>query len=98
MNSPKVETRKDKIIKKYLEIQNEIKTITDKTILPHLDSFDIVDLILYIDYIISSSTDLRETALTLIKKNKIELTEEEIEKLIPLVENFVVFFNDFKKL
>jgi hypothetical protein len=98
MNSPKVETRKDKIIKKYLEIQNEIKTITDKSILPHLDSFDIVDLILYIDYIISSSTDLRETALTLIKKNKIELTEEEIEKLIPLVENFVVFFNDFKKL
>ena len=98
MNSPKVETRKDKIIKKYLEIQNEIKTITDKTILPHLDSFDIVDLILYIDYIISSSTDLQETALTLIKQNKIELTEEEIEKLIPLVENFVVFFNDFKKL
>jgi hypothetical protein len=41
---------------------------------------------------------LRETALTLIKQNKIELTEEEIEKLIPLVENFVVFFNDFKKL
>jgi len=43
MNPPKVETRKDKIIKKYLEIQNEIKTITDKTILLHLDSFDIVD-------------------------------------------------------
>ena len=98
MNSSKVETRKDKIIKKYLEIENEIKTITDKTILPNLDSFDIVDLILYIDYIISSSTDLRETAQTLIKQNKIELTEEEIEKLIPLVENFVVFFNDFKKL
>jgi hypothetical protein len=98
MNSLKVETRKDKIIKKYLEIENEIKTITDKTILPNLDSFDIVDLILYIDYIISSSTDLRETAQTLIKQNKIELTEEEIEKLIPLVENFVVFFNDFKKL
>ena len=81
-----------------MEIQNEIKTITDKTILPHLDAFDKVDLILYIDYIISSSTDLRETALTLIKQNKIELTEAEIEKLIPLVENFVVFFNDFKKL
>ena len=98
MNSSKVETRKDKIIKKYLEIENEIKKITDKSILPNLDSFDIVDLILYIDYIISSSTDLRETAQTLIKQNKIELTEEEIEKLIPLVENFVVFFNDFKKL
>ena len=98
MNSSKVETRKDKIIKKYLEIENEIRTITDKTILPNLDSFDIVDLILYIDYIISSSTDLRETAQTLIKQNKIELTEEEIEKLVPLVENFVVFFNDFKKL
>ncbi len=98
MNSLKVETRKDKIIKKYLEIENEIRTITDKTILPNLDSFDIVDLILYIDYIISSSTDLRETAQTLIKQNKIELTEDEIEKLIPLVENFVVFFNDFKKL
>ena len=98
MNSSKVETRKDKIIKKYLEIENEIRKITDKTILPNLDSFDIVDLILYIDYIISSSTDLRETAQTLIKQNKIELTEDEIEKLIPLVENFVVFFNDFKKL
>jgi len=77
MNSSKVETRKDKIIKKYLEIENEIRTITDKTILPNLDSFDIVDLILYIDYIISSSTDLRETAQTLIKQNRIELTEEE---------------------
>jgi len=98
MNSLKVETRKDKIIKKYLEIENEIKKITDKSILPNLDSFDIVDLILYIDYIISSSTDLQETAQTLIKQNKIELTEDEIEKLIPLVENFVVFFNDFKKL
>ena len=98
MNSLKVETRKDKIIKKYLEIENEIKKITDKSILPNLDSFDIVDLILYIDYIISSSTDLRETAQTLIKQNRIELTEEEIEKLVPLVENFVVFFNDFKKL
>ena len=98
MNSSKVETRKDKIIKKYLEIENEIKTITDKTILPNLDTFDIVDLVLYIDYIISSSTDLRETAQTLIKQNKIKLTEEEIEKLVPLVENFVVFFNDFKKL
>ena len=98
MNSSKVETRKDKIIKKYLEIENEIRKITDKTILPNLDSFDIVDLILYIDYIISSSTDLRETAQTLIKQNRIELTEEEIEKLVPLVENFVVFFNDFKKL
>jgi len=98
MNSLKVETRKDKIIKKYLEIESEIKKITDKSILPNLDSFDIVDLILYIDYIISSSTDLQETAQTLIKQNRIELTEEEIEKLIPLVENFVVFFNDFKKL
>ena len=98
MNSSKVETRKDKIIKKYLEIENEIRKITDKTILPNLDSFDIVDLVLYIDYIISSSTDLRETAQTLIKQNRIELTEEEIEKLVPLVENFVVFFNDFKKL
>ena len=98
MNSLKVETRKDKIIKKYLEIENEIRKITDKTILSNIDSFDIVDLVLYIDYIISSSTDLRETAQTLIKQNKIELTEEEIEKLIPLVENFVVFFNDFKKL
>jgi hypothetical protein len=98
MNSSKVETRKDKIIKKYLEIENEIRTITDKTILPNIDSFDIVDLVLYIDYIISSSTDLRETAQTLIKQNRIELTEEEIEKLVPLVENFVVFFNDFKKL
>ena len=98
MNSSKVETRKDKIIKKYLEIESEIKKITDKSILPNLDSFDIVDLILYIDYIISSSTDLRETAQTLIKQNRIELTEEEIEKLVPLVENFVVFFNDFKKL
>ena len=98
MNSLMVETRKDKIIKKYLEIESEIKKITDKSILPNLDSFDIVDLILYIDYIISSSTDLQETAQLLIQQNKIELTEEEIEKLIPLVENFVVFFNDFKKL
>ena len=77
MNSLKVETRKDKIIKKYLEIENEIKKITDKSILPNLDSFYIVDLILYIDYIISSSTDLQETAQTLIKQNRIELTEEE---------------------
>ncbi len=38
-------TKKEVLIKKYIEYQNEVKEIIDCSILPSLDDFDILDIL-----------------------------------------------------
>jgi hypothetical protein len=40
-------TKKQILIKKYIEYQNEVKQIINCNILPSLEDFDILDILLY---------------------------------------------------
>jgi len=43
-------TKIEVLIKKYIEYQNEVIKIIDCSILPSLDDFDILDILLYFIY------------------------------------------------
>ena len=54
-------TRKEIIIKKYLEFQEKIKTFDiDENIFPSLEEMDVVDILIYFSTIFSCTTDIKE--------------------------------------
>ena len=91
-------TRKQIIIEKYTEIHQEVSSITNKSILPPLSEIDIVDLILLFNYLLETFSDTDALLQQLTREFKINLTQDERVKLIPVLEKFIVFFHQFKKL
>jgi len=91
-------TRKQIIIEKYNEIQQEISSITNKSILPPLSEIDIVDLVLLFNYLLETFSDTDALLQHLTSEFKINLTNDERVKLIPVLEKFIVFFHQFKKI
>ena len=91
-------TRKQIIIEKYNEIQQEISSITNKSILPPLSEIDIVDLVLLFNYLLETFSDTDALLQHLTREFKINLTDDERVKLIPVLEKFIVFFHQFKKI
>jgi len=91
-------TRKQIIIEKYNEIQQEISSITNKSILPPLSEIDIVDLVLLFNYLLETFSDNDALLQQLTREFKINLTDDERVKLIPVLDKFIVFFHQFKKI
>ena len=91
-------TRKQIIIEKYTEVQHEISAITNKTILPPLSEIDIVDLILLFNFLLDTFSDIPSLLQHLTTEYKLKVSDDEFNQLIPLLEKFVQFFNEFKKL
>jgi hypothetical protein len=54
-------TRKEIIIKKYLEFQEKIKTFDiNDNIFPSLEEMDVVDILIYFSTIFGFTTDIKE--------------------------------------
>ncbi len=61
-------TKKEVLIKKYIEYQNEVKKIIDCSILPSLDDFDILDILLYFNlYFNIGQSNYEKTFMILLK-------------------------------
>ena len=90
-------TRKKIIIKKYNELLNNIKLVyTTNTLLPSLDDFDIVELLFYFNFYFGSYKDDFNIPLKeIIKTKNIEITDDEYNKIYPLIHDFLI---NFKKL
>jgi hypothetical protein len=90
-------TRKKIIIKKYNELLNNIKLVyTANKLLPSLDEYDIVELLFYFNYYFGSyKDDFNEPLREIIKTENIEITEDEYNKVYPLIHEFLI---NFKKL
>ena len=90
-------TRKKIIIKKYNELLNNIKLVyTTNALLPSLDEYDIVELLFYFNFYFSSYKDDFNIPLKeIIKTKNIEITDDEYNKIYPLIHDFLI---NFKKL
>ena len=53
-------TKKDIIIKKFLEYETEIKKIVNTSIIPSLEDIDVLDLLLYINLYFNNEQDKKE--------------------------------------
>ena len=83
-------TRREKIIKKYLELEIELKTIIDVSILPSLNEIDLSDTIYLITYMflgIDTHDDYKNKINELIETNKIEIKDK--DRLYTLIIDFI---------
>lgn len=88
-------TRKEIIINKYLEFQNNIKRIVDVDIFPTLEDLDVVDLLLFFNMTFAYTTEYESIINDLILFNGVNIQPEELLKVMPIITTFI---DEFKLL
>ena len=88
-------TRKEIIIDKYLEFQNNIKQIVDVDIFPTLEDLDVVDLLLFFNMTFGYTTEYESIINDLISFNGVKIQPDELEKVMPVITTFI---DEFKLL
>ena len=87
-------TRKEIIIKHYLEFQKQLHDKKfDCSIFPSLEDVDIVDLLVLFNYAFNNSTPIAQSLDELMKVNSIECSEEVHQICI----HFIQWFLNFQK-
>ncbi len=88
-------TRKELLIEKYSILETKLKLYMNHELFPSLESVDVADLTYYITMIflgISTREQFNEKLKELIDTNGVEVTSENYEKVLPLVEEFILWF------
>jgi len=88
-------TRKEIIITKYLECQNNIKKIVDVDIFPSLEDLDVVDLLLFFNMTFGYTDSYTDIINDLIFFNGVNIQPEELLKVMPIITTFI---DEFKLL
>ena len=88
-------TRKEIIVNKYLEFQNNIKQIVDINIFPTLEEVDVVDLLLFFNMTFGYTTEYETIINDLILFNGVKILSEDLLKVMPIITQFI---DEFKLL
>ena len=88
-------TRKEIVINKYLEFQNNIKEIVDVDIFPSLEDIDIVDLLLFFNMSFGYTDNYTDIINDLISFKKVKIQPEDLLKVMPVI---IQFIDEFKLL
>ena len=88
-------TRKEIIITKYLECQNNIKKIVDVDIFPSLEDLDVVDFLLFFNMTFGYTDSYTDIINDLIFFNGVKIQPEELTKVMPVI---IQFIDEFKLL
>ena len=88
-------TRKEIIVNKYLEFQNNIKQIVDINIFPTLEDVDVVDLLLFFNMTFGYTTEYETIINDLILFNGVKILPEDLLKVMPIITQFI---DEFKLL
>jgi hypothetical protein len=94
-------TRKEILIKKYLEFQNLITTQVSSiaTIFPKIDEIDLSDIVLLVEVKFNNLTYSTYRDMISELLSQVILTDDEKHKLIPIVEEFINwYFTIFKTI
>jgi hypothetical protein len=92
-------TKKAVLIRTYLKYQQEIKEIINCTIFPDIEEIDIVDLlVLFNMYFNDLNTNPENSIKDLINLYKIEISKEDLEKVIPITLKFIKWLKHFQKI
>ena len=90
-------TKKDIIIKKFLQYESEIKKIIDTSIIPSLEDIDVLDLLLYINLYFNNEQDKKKTIIYLIDMQSIDITQEQFDKAMPMTLDLIEWLLKFQK-
>ena len=92
-----MKTKKDIIIKKFLEYETEIKKIVNKSIIPSLEDIDVLDLLLYINLYFNNEQDKKKTIIYLIDMQGIDINQEQFNKAMPITLDLIECLLKFQK-
>jgi hypothetical protein len=92
-------TKKEILIKKYIDYQNQMKQIIDCNILPSLDDFDILDILLYFNlYFNIGQPDYKKVIEDIIEINKLNINENDLNKVMPITLDLIEWLIKFQKI
>ena len=90
-------TKKDIIIKKFLEYETEIKKIVNTSIIPSLEDIDVLDLLLYINLYFNNEQDKKKTIIYLIDMQGVDINQEQFNKAMPITLDLIEWVLKFQK-
>ena len=90
-------TKKDIIIKKFLDYETEIKKIVNTSIIPSLEDIDVLDLLLYINLYFNNEQDKKKTIIYLIDMQGIDINQEQFNKAMPITLDLIEWVLKFQK-
>ena len=91
--------KKEVLIKKYIEYQDQIKKIINCNILPSLEDYDILDILLYFNlYFNLGQIDHEKTIRDIIYWNDLVIQEDDIQKVLPLTMELIKWLIAFQKI
>jgi len=90
-------TKKDIIIKKFLQYESDIKTIVNTSIIPSLEDIDVLDLLLYINLYFNNEQDKQKTIIYLIDMQGLNLTQEQLTIAMPMTLDLIEWILNFQK-
>ena len=92
-------TKKEVLIKKYIDYQNQMKQIIDCNILPSLDDFDILDILLYFNlYFNIGQPDYEKVIRDIIEMNKLNIDQNDLNKVMPITLDLIEWLIKFQKI
>ena len=92
-------TKKEVLIKKYIDYQNEVKQIINVTILPSLEDFDILDILLYFNlYFNIGQTNYEQTINDIVEMNNLKIDNNDLQKVMPLTIDLIDWLIKFQKI
>ena len=92
-------TKKEILIKKYIDYQNQMKQIIDCNILPSLDDFDILDILLYFNlYFNIGQPDYETVIRDIIEMNKLNIDQNDLNKVMPITLDLIEWLIKFQKI
>ena len=90
-------TRKDILIKMYIDFLNEINDEEITSLFPKLDEMDIEDVVIFLQYF-DDETKIKDTINELLIFFGKEQYINKVDVVLPTIEKFIKSYNIFKKL
>ena len=90
-------TKKEIIIKKFLQYEHEIKKLIDASILPSLEDIDVCDLLIFINLYFNNDNDKETIIYNLISMQGLDINKEDIAKAMPLTLQLIEWLLIFQK-
>ena len=88
-------TRKDLLIEKYSVLETKLKPYLSNELFPSLETVDVADLTYYITMIflgITTHEQFDDKLKELMDTNGVVVSSENYENVLPLVEEFILWF------
>ena len=90
-------TKKEIIVKKFLEYEMNIRQIIAASLIPSLEDIDVCDLLIYINLYFNNDNDKQTTIYNLISIQGLDINKEDIAKAMPLTLQLIEWLLLFQK-